>query len=48
MVPYFGNYTPEKAASLKAHTFDRFALGQRGMKYERLDQLIVDLLFGVR
>jgi hypothetical protein len=48
MAPYFGKYTPEKAASLKAHTFDSFTLGQRGMQYERLDQLTIDLLLGVR
>jgi xylose isomerase len=43
-----GAYTPEKAAALKAHPFDRVALGQRGMKYERLDQLVNELLLGVR
>ncbi|HEY5157601.1 MAG TPA: hypothetical protein VII93_06510 [Anaerolineales bacterium] len=48
MAPYFGKYTRKKSASLKAHTFDRFALGQRGLKYERLDQLTIDLLLGVR
>jgi xylose isomerase len=48
MAPYFGKYTPEKAAALKAQTFDRPALGARGLKYERLDQLTIDLLLGVR
>ena len=43
-----GAYQPEKAAALKAHTFDRVALGKRGKPYERLDQLVVDLLLGVR
>jgi xylose isomerase len=43
-----GTYTREKAAALKAHAFDRVALGQRGMKYERLDQLVNELLLGVR
>ena len=43
-----GSYTPEAAEALKAHTFDREALGQRGQPYERLDQLTTDLLFGVR
>jgi xylose isomerase len=43
-----GKYTPEKAAALKAKSFDRTSLGARGMKYERLDQLTVDLLLGVR
>jgi xylose isomerase len=43
-----GVYSPEKAAALKAHAFDRVALGQRGMKYEKLDQLVNELLLGVR
>jgi xylose isomerase len=48
MAPYLGKYTLKKSASLKAHTFDRLSLGQRGMKYERLDQLTIDLLLGLR
>jgi len=48
MLPYFGSYSPEKATALKAQSFDRLAIGQRGLKYERLDQLTVDLLLGVR
>jgi xylose isomerase len=43
-----GSYTPGKAKALKDHPFDREALGKRGMAYERLDQLTVDLLLGVR
>jgi xylose isomerase len=43
-----GSYSAEKAATLKAHQFDRPVLGGRGMKYEKLDQLTVDLLLGVR
>jgi xylose isomerase len=43
-----GPYSPGKAAALKAQPFDRVALGQRGLKYERLDQLVIDLLLGVR
>jgi xylose isomerase len=43
-----GAYTPEKAAALKAATFDRQALGARGLAYERLDQWTVELLLGVR
>ncbi|MEW5939027.1 MAG: xylose isomerase [Chloroflexota bacterium] len=46
--PYFGRYSPEKANALLAQTFDRAALGQRGLKYERLDQLTIDILMGVR
>lgn len=48
MSGYFGKYTPEKAKSLKAHTFDRPAIGARGLQYERLDQLTIELLLGVR
>ena len=48
MAPYQGAYTPAKAAALKAHSFDRRALGARGLPYERLDQLTVELLLGVR
>ncbi len=48
MDPYFGVYTPEKAAALKAQAFDRMAIGARGLQYERLDQLTIDLLLGVR
>lgn len=48
MSGYFGKYTPEKAKSLKAQAFDRPAIGARGLQYERLDQLTVELLLGVR
>ena len=48
MNPYFGKYTPEKAAALKAQAFDRPAIGKRGLRYERLDQLTIDLLLGKR
>lgn len=43
-----GRYTPEKAAALKMAALDRVALGQRGMAYERLDQLTIEILLGVR
>ena len=46
--PYFGVYSPAKAAALKAQPFDRQAISQRGLQYERLDQLTIDLLLGVR
>jgi xylose isomerase len=48
MSPFFGKYSAKKAAELRGHTFDRAALGSRGLQYERLDQLTVDLLLGVR
>ena len=43
-----GAFSAEKARALKAQTFDRVALGQRSQPYERLDQLVVELLLGVR
>jgi xylose isomerase len=43
-----GPYTPERAKALKDRPFDRIALGQRNLGYERLDQLVFDLLFGTR
>jgi len=48
MNKYFGKYTAEKANGLKAESFDRSALSARGLKYERLDQLTVEVLLGVR
>ena len=48
LAPYFGKYSSAKAAALKAQTFDRSAISQRGLKYERLDQLTIDILLGVR
>lgn len=43
-----GTYTSEKGSSLKATEFDRLALGARGLKYEKLDQLTIEILLGVR
>ena len=48
MAPFTGKFTAEKASALKAHPFDRQALGARGYRYERLDQLTIELLLGVR
>ncbi len=46
MAAFFGKYSAQKAASLKTHSFDRALISSRGLKYERLDQLTVDLLLG--
>lgn len=43
-----GTFSAEKAEALKAHSFDRLAMGRRGQSYERLDQLVFELLMGVR
>ena len=42
-----GPYSRARADELKARTFDRAALARRRLPYERLDQLVVDLLMGV-
>ena len=43
-----GSYKKENAAALLARDFDRAALSARGLQYERLDQLTIDILLGVR
>lgn len=48
MTAYFGKYSPEMAAALKAQSFDRSTISKRGLKYERLDQLTIDILTGTR
>ena len=48
MNPFFGKYSREKANQLKAQPFDRAVIANRGLKYERLDQLTIDLLLGMR
>ena len=48
MAHYFGKYSSRKAADLKAAAFDRVAIASRGLNYERLDQLTIDLLLGSR
>jgi len=48
MAPFFGKYSPQKAAALKAQPFDRPAIAKRGLQYEKLDQLVFELLLGVR
>ncbi len=48
MDKYFGVYTTDKAKALKAAAFDRVKISQRGLGYEKLDQLTIELLLGVR
>ena len=43
-----GGYSREKARRLKEEKFDRVALARRELHYERLDQLTIELLLGVR
>ncbi len=41
-------YSADNASKLKSTAFDRTALGSRVLPYERLDQLTIELLLGVR
>ncbi len=41
-------FSAETAQRLKNESFDRVALGARGLPYERLDQLTIEILLGVR
>jgi xylose isomerase len=43
-----GTYSRDRAEQLKARAFDRHALAGRSLPYERLDQLLVELLLGLR
>ncbi len=43
-----GKFKKENADALLAQNFDRAALAARGLQYERLDQLTIDILLGVR
>lgn len=47
-LPKLNGYSRATAEALKAASFDRKALGARGLGYERLDQLTVEVLLGVR
>ncbi|MDW8105409.1 MAG: xylose isomerase [Armatimonadota bacterium] len=40
-------YSPQNAQALRQRQFDIEALGRKGLQYEKLDQLVVDLLLGV-
>ncbi len=48
MQPFDGPFSAEKAAALKAYTFDRKGIAARGLHYEKLDQLTNELILGVR
>jgi xylose isomerase len=41
-------YSSDNAAALKAQAFNRKKLGERGLAHERLDQLTIELLMGMR
>ncbi len=46
--PIVGKFSKEELAALLAHSFDRSALAAKKLPYERLDQLTMDILLGVR
>jgi xylose isomerase len=48
MLTFFGKYSSDKVKALKAQPFDRSKIASRGLKYEKLDQLTIDLLLGNR
>ena len=48
MAQYVGKYSADKGAALKATSFDRAAMGARGLPFEALDQLTVEIILGVR
>jgi xylose isomerase len=43
-----GQYSKEGASQLLTHRFDKDAILKKRLQYERLDQLTVDILLGVR
>ena len=43
-----GKFSSQQASQLLSSNFDRAALSGRGLRYERLDQLTMDILLGVR
>ena len=45
---YAGGYSRQAAEALREHSFDRSQLAARGLAYEKIDQLLTDLLLGVR
>jgi xylose isomerase len=47
-VPALNGYSRATAEALKAASFDRRELGARGLRYERLDQLTLEVILGVR
>jgi xylose isomerase len=44
----FSSYSPAQRDKVLAASFDRIALARKGLAYERLDQLTLEVLLGVR
>jgi xylose isomerase len=47
-LPKTGRYVRKGAEELLAHVFDKNAIAEKKLPYERLDQLTVDILLGER
>jgi xylose isomerase len=45
---HLGAYSRSKAENIKSMTLDRVQLANKPLPYEKLDQLTIDILFGVR
>jgi xylose isomerase len=48
LTPRLSQYSPQERDALLRTPFDRVALAQKGLAYERLDQLTMEVLLGVR
>jgi xylose isomerase len=46
--PSPGTYSAQNRDALLAHVFDRRTIAARGLKYERLDQLTIEVILGAR
>jgi xylose isomerase len=46
--PATGKFTKQGCQTLMAHEFDKDAIMKKRLPYERLDQLTIDILAGVR
>lgn len=47
-IPKIARYSKSDAQTLRSHCFDRSRISSKRLPYERLDQLTVDLLAGIR
>jgi xylose isomerase len=47
-IPKLGHYSKQNALQLLTHTFDKDTILTKRLPYERLDQLTIDVLLGVR
>ena len=46
--PPVEKYSPKGAAALLGYSFDKARIAKKRLPYERLDQITVDILLGVR